>query len=970
MLPSKHRMAVDDTGDCLSDIRARVLEALPHGICVLDAQLKVSLCNQRFIDLFKLSADRTAPGASLDALLRQGYEAAGQSARAAEIVSRRLCRRLARQGDISWRWRLADGSAVSINVSRLGGGDLLATCDEIVAAATVSDDLREQHRRFDAALNNMSQGLCMYDADGTMIVCNDKYCSIFYMDPDVVKPGVTMREVFAYGVARGIYPGSEVEDLLARRLATVAKGTNSVYDQKMADGRTIEVLISPMANGAWVGTFEDVTEIRRLELERTAALAKVQERNMLLDATLESMSQGLCVFDANGRLIIRNQRYLDIYGLPEDIAKPGVHVHDLIQHAIEHGLALPDSGTTGRYEEQMTQLSVNKDSLTRRRFADGRIIAVSTRAMAHGGWVSTFEDISERERAAAELRVQHNLFDAALTHMSHGLSMLDKHLNLIVCNTRYLEIYGMSADVVKPGTSMLEIISQSIGTVRQDGNATAGQLFAEYKTRLAAGDHVVHRDLADGRAVKVAYQPLPDGGWVIIHEDVTDKKRAEQHIAYMASHDPLTDLANRTLFQQRMEDGLARAFVGEERLAVLYIDLDNFKMVNDTRGHPVGDRLLREVADRLHRIVSADDTVARLGGDEFAILKVASGQTEVAAFARDLVSTLCEPVAIDDSRIQVGGSIGIAMAPVDGMTATHLMKCADIALYRAKSEGRGTFCFFEPDMDARAQARRSLEQDLRQALSLAQFHLVFQPLVRASTGDLTGFEALLRWDRGAHGPVSPVDFIPIAEETGLIDSIGGWVMREACFEAARWPDPIMIAVNLSPVQFKKPGLVAMITNALASSGLPPQRLELEITEAVLLQDNDTSVAALKQLRALGISISIDDFGVGYSSLSYLRRFPFDKIKIDRSFISDINGEGKNFAIVRAIAELGTSLGVKTVAEGVETEAQFELVRRAGCSELQGYLVSRPQNAKGAMTIVRRSQQADAPIFVRTSGLRR
>jgi diguanylate cyclase (GGDEF)-like protein len=376
-------------------------------------------------------------------------------------------------------------------------------------------------------------------------------------------------------------------------------------------------------------------------------------------------------------------------------------------------------------------------------------------------------------------------------------------------------------------------------------------------------------------------------------------------------------------------------------MAVLCLDLDNFKAVNDTLGHPIGDRLLTTVAQRLVFLLDEDTTMARLGGDEFAILQPGPQPGAAEALATKIIDVLSQPVMIDEHELQSGVSVGISIAPNDGMLADHLMKCADLALYRAKADGRGKFRFFEPDMDARLQAKRALEQDLRKAIAAGEFSLVYQPQVRAASGELSGFETLLRWQHSTRGPVSPAEFIPIAEETGLIIPLGEWVLRHACTEAAKWPDSLRLAVNLSPVQFKSRGLVSMVTQALASARLPAERLELEITEAVLLQDEGGTRTALHQLRALGIRISMDDFGTGYSSLSYLRSFPFDKIKIDRSFVHDSDRKPDGLAIIRAMTSLGESLGIETTAEGVETPEQMELIRREGCSEAQGFLISKP-----------------------------
>jgi diguanylate cyclase (GGDEF)-like protein len=453
--------------------------------------------------------------------------------------------------------------------------------------------------------------------------------------------------------------------------------------------------------------------------------------------------------------------------------------------------------------------------------------------------------------------------------------------------------------------------------------------------------------------IKITHEPMSDGGWVAIYEDITERHRAEEHIAHMARHDALTQLPNRMLLLEKMAEGLARVEATGDAMAVFYLDLDNFKGINDTLGHPIGDRLLGIIAERIRVSVREGDTIARLGGDEFAILQGYSSAEAAASLARRLVDVVSDPIEIDGQDINSGVSIGIALAPNDGTTADHLMKCADLALYRAKAEGRGTFRFFEPDMDARIQARRALEVDLRRALVAGEFSLAYQPQINLAGNDLTAMEALLRWTSAERGSVPPSEFIPLAEETGLIVPLGEWVLREACREAAGWPDPIKVAVNLSPVQFRNRGLVTTVTLALAAARLAPHRLELEITEAVLLQDDEVTVNMLHQLRALGVRIAMDDFGTGYSSLSYLRSFPFDKIKIDRSFIKDIDRNRDSAVIIKAIASLGGSLGIETTAEGIETEEQLDIVRRAGCTEMQGYLASKPVPASEVAGLIAR-----------------
>ncbi len=428
----------------------------------------------------------------------------------------------------------------------------------------------------------------------------------------------------------------------------------------------------------------------------------------------------------------------------------------------------------------------------------------------------------------------------------------------------------------------------------------------------------------------------------------------------MAHHDSLTDLANRVLFREHVEQALARARRYDEGFAVICLDLDRFKDVNDTLGHPVGDMLLKAVADRLRGCVRESDVVARLGGDEFAVLEIGSGlPSHVGILAGRIVEALGAPFDLDGHEVVVGASLGVAVAPADGADPDQLLKNADMALYRAKADGRGVFRFFEPGMDARLQERRALEVDLRTALANGEFDLFYQPLINAGTSQISGFEALLRWRHPGRGMVPPAEFIPVAEEIGLIAPLGEWVLRQACREAAWWPTDIRVAINLSPAQFRSRNLVQVVASALVASSLSPGRLELEITESVLLHDNEATLAVLHQLRALGVRIAMDDFGTGYSSLSYLLSFPFDRIKIDRSFVRDISERADCAAIVQSIASLGASLGMATTAEGVETGEQLQLLKAVGCTEVQGYYFARPQPAGEARRLLENRASAAA-----------
>jgi diguanylate cyclase (GGDEF)-like protein len=495
----------------------------------------------------------------------------------------------------------------------------------------------------------------------------------------------------------------------------------------------------------------------------------------------------------------------------------------------------------------------------------------------------------------------------------------------------------------------------------------------------------VEQAMRPGLTVRIAYEPMADGGTVVTFEDVTEKRQYEERIAFMARHDALTGLPNRTLLREHMAEAAARPGDGT-RYAVLCLDLDRFKEVNDTLGHAAGDELLRLVAGRLRGCAREQDLIARLGGDEFAIVLTAEDDAHApaASLAARIVEAIGEPFDVQGQSLLIGTSIGIALpdrgepacAAPDARrrTAELLLKRADIALYRAKEE-RGTYVFFEPGMDEVLNMRRGLEADLRLALEYDEFELNFMPLYNLAEDRVTGFEALVRWNSPARGRVAPADFIAVAEQTGLIVPLGEWVLRTACFEAAAWPDDVLVAVNLSPVQFKSKQLVAMVCEALRESGLPATRLELEITETVLLRDTEAVMTVLRSLHELGVRVSMDDFGTGYSSLSYLRRFPFDKIKIDRSFVNDLraspaggaeSGDPRSAAaksaatIVRAIACLGENLGIATTAEGVETAEQLAEIRSAGCTEVQGYYIGPPRPASEVPAMLRRREAAAPP----------
>src|SRR5712664_816182 len=551
--------------------------------------------------------------------------------------------------------------------------------------------------------------------------------------------------------------------------------------------------------------------------------------------------------------------------------------------------------------------------------------------------------------------------DTAVNNMTQGLLLFDSSERLIVCNQRYLEMYGLSTEVVKQGCSFREVIAhrKASGSFVDDVDEYCERVRRDIGLRKS-----MIINTPDGRVIQVVNEPLADGGWVATHEDITERRRVEDRITHLAHYDALTDLPNRALFHEQLTRELARIAPGEQ-LAVLYIDIDEFKSVNDTLGHLIGDELLKSVAVSLGRCIRDTDFVARLGGDEFAIVQTGVGTTDdVTDLVTRVLNTIREPYECLGHQVTIDASIGIALAPQHGADLDQILKNADLAMYAAKSAGRRTYRFFEAEMDARVRARRILEMDLRQAISDGAFEVHYQPCVSLRDNKITGCEALLRWRHSERGMISPAEFIPIAEETGLIDQLGEWVLTTACAEATTWPDHIKLAVNVSPVQFKSGTLALKIVAALAASGLPASRLELEITEAVLIRDDEAALAILHQLRAIGLRIALDDFGTGYSSLSYLQRFPFDKIKIDRCFVNDIAEPDGSSCIVQAVVNIAAARQMTTTAEGVETQQQRELLRALGCAEMQGYLFSPAMPAAEIRQLFHREQSAGADLSPR------
>jgi len=672
----------------------------------------------------------------------------------------------------------------------------------------------------------------------------------------------------------------------------------------------------------------EIGELARKRAEAEAAITEARRSHERLREAIDILPQGIVFLDAEGRYILWNKKYAEIYNRSADLFRPGARLADTIRVGVARG-DYPEA--VGREEEWIAERLAKLQRPGERHeqtLADGRVVLIDERLTSDGGVIGLRVDITELKQREASFRL---LFDSNPVPMIVCSRDGERILGV---NDAAVAHYGYSrGEFEKLGIRSLQAFDNELPWLGDRGaDEQAARTWKHVRADGALIDLAIYsRELIHGEQPAVLLALM----------DITERKRAEARLAFMAQHDALTGLPNRTLLRQQMDEMLLHTRRGAEKVAVLMLGLDNFKAVNDTLGHGIGDKLLRAVAKRLRSTLRDEGALARLNSDEFAIVQ--SGMTrpeDAVLLARRLLEALGDPHLLDGHSVVAGASIGIAVSPGDGEDSEKLLKSADMALSRAKKDFRGTFSFFEPEMDARAQIRRKIETELRDAIQNDALQPHYQPLVDLATGRITGFEALVRWPHPERGIVSPAEFIPVAEETGLINGLGALMLRRACLDAAQWPDDVRVAVNLSPLQFRVGNLLAMVMDALKQSGLPARRLELEITETLLLEKSSQVLATLHALRALGVRISMDDFGTGYSSLSYLRSFPFDKIKIDRSFVKEVDANRDAQAIIRSIVSLGKGLGVTITAEGVETEAELSCLRAEGCHEGQGFLFSR------------------------------
>jgi diguanylate cyclase (GGDEF)-like protein/PAS domain S-box-containing protein len=799
----------------------------------------------------------------------------------------------------------------------------------------VASALSQKAARLEVMLDGVQHGLCMFDADGRIVAFNKRYVELMAL-PASDLMGMSMPDLFRIRKAVGKFDHDPGE-VFAMVRARAAPGRVMSHAVEGCDGRALRVTNRPLAGGGWVATIEDMTELKSFEAER-------ERQRQFLDDVLDNVPVMVVVKDpVERRFLHANLAAESFWGFSRSEAigktlKEMFPTHDtgLVDRLDADSLA---TGANSTHEAHTTIMPLGGRLVTTRRHA------VRDADNKPRYLVSVVEDVTEHVRLEQELGRDRTFLNQIIENIPTTIVVKDaRTLRYVLVNQAATDHLGIRREAIVGKTAHevfrkehADIIERHDAELLRSGGSMT---FSDYavttpggRERIIAVKKLIVRDSTGEPQFVVG-----------VIEDVTDRKQSEARIAKLAHYDALTGLPNRVFFREQLDQALKRVRRGE-KLAVLFLDLDKFKEVNDTLGHQGGDELLKTVAGRLQSCVRETDIVARLGGDEFAIVQTdVSDATAVIELAERVHGVLRQFCELAGNRFSMDASIGIAMAPQDGTEADQLLKNADLAMYGAKADGRATYRFFEADMDSAMKARRALEFDLRQAIMCGEFELHYQPLVNIRDCRIAGCEALMRWRHPKRGMVSPAEFIPVAEDAGIVNQLGEWALRTACLEAAQWRDDIVVTVNVSSVQFKNDSLVQIVMDSLAESGLPPRRLELEITESLLLHDNEITTRVLRRLKELGVRISMDDFGTGYSSLNYLRRFPFDKVKIDKSFIEHIADDASSLAIVQAVISIAKSRDIATTAEGVETQEQLDLLRALGCTEMQGYLFSMPKPA--------------------------
>ncbi|MDR3465355.1 MAG: PAS-domain containing protein [Xanthobacteraceae bacterium] len=954
-----HPMFTDDSGvptsvvTSFSDITAHkiaqetlheAVDAMPDGFVIYDRDDRLVLCNEAYRHVYTHSAPAIRPGVTFRDILLHGLEN-GQYPEAGETDEERqawLDHRMRRHTSPSDPviQQLPDGRWLQIRERRTPAGS-------IVGFRTDVTDLKREVAKVRAIVDNFPGGISFIDNDLRLVTYNEEFVRLLDLPEELFRNGATTLEmVIRCNADRGEYGPGDPDEQVRSRLALAREAAPHLFERTRPNGTVLEVRGTPVQGGGFITTYTDVTERHAARMRLAESEQRARAQTERLQITLANMSQGLSMFDADGRLMVWNDRYIEIYGLAPDVVQRGVPITTLLDYAQQRGNAPADLES---YRRTINRQIVDRDlRSTTAHLLNGRMIQVERTPIPGGGWLAIHEDITEKQQAQDQLRdkaeelARINMrFEAAVTHMSQGICLFDADQKLVICNQRFRDMYDFAEAEVGPGTS-LEAILRRLGS---NGETSEFSIEEHLESLPGRSDEVFRR--ADGRVIAIRRRPTPDGGWVATHEDITEREQANQRISHLAYHDALTGLANRAQFKKHGEVALTGA-AGRagSAISVLLIDLDRFKAVNDTFGHAAGDAVLLAATKRMQGSIRADDLIARLGGDEFAIVQEPGGdQREAAiALASRLVDILGAPYEVGGQQAMIGASIGIAIQSDPDDTIEQLMHKADLALYRVKASGRNGYSFYEEDLGSRHRERKQLGDELRSALAVGALDVRYEPIVSLSDQRVCGMEARVHWAHPERGLLEGKAFLDIAEEVGLTGALGEFILRRACLDAGRWPEHVKLTVNIARTHVRKRTLMDTVTRALLKARMAPERLDIAITETNLLQDDEDVMAELHQLRSLGVSVVIDSYGAGNSSLNHLRIFPFDRIKIDRSMIAEITDRPESAAIVCAVTGIARSLDILTTAEGVTTDEQLRMLQAAGCSQAQGGLFGSPGTA--------------------------
>jgi len=806
---------------------------------------------------------------------------------------------------------------------------------KLTQGADSAETLREV---LEGMFETMEEGVSVFDADLRLAAMNRRFREILGLPESLCVLGAPFGDFIRYNAERGDYGPGNVEEQVRERVELAHRFEPHQFERERPDGTILETRGRPLPGGGFVSICTDIT--KRARTERALRVS-----NAVLDDMLECMDQGISIFDADLRMLVTNRRYRELLDFPESLCRPDPNRHfaDFIRYNAERGEYGP-----GAVEEQVRA----RVELARRfephhferERPDGTVLEIRGTPIPGLGFVTIHTDVTKRAHAERALRESEARF-RSLTELSSDWYWEQD------ADFRFTRVEGRSltGDASAPDADLGKTHAE-LGFEVEDGWEAHRALLEEHRPFR---DVVMRRVLADGTAhyVRVSGEPISDRdrrftGYRGVGRDITEQKRAEESIKYLATHDGLTGLPNRVLFSQLLNHAIQSARRYQRNLAMLFIDLDRFKIINDTLGHEAGDALLKQIATRLSESLRASDVLARLGGDEFGVLVLEANEPhQVATVARQILSAVTKPIMISGQQCRVTASVGICMYPLDAQDEQALMKNADIAMYLAKEEGKNNYQFYSKDIKTQWLERLTLEVSLRSALELNEFFLHYQAKVDLKSGAIAGVEALLRWQNPELGAVSPIRFIPVAEETGLIVPIGKWVLKTACAQNAAWQrqglPPMCVAVNLSARQFADENLLDDIAAALHVSGMDAGLLELEITEGMVMHNTERALKTLGAIKKMGVRLAIDDFGTGYASLAQIKRFPIDTLKVDRSFIREIGTDSEDRAITKAIIAMAKTLSLTVVAKGVETQEQQAFSREHACDEMQGYHFSKP-----------------------------